>query len=61
MKKFFTDSVTILKAAFNGFIDDRALKYSASLAYYTIFSLGPLLLLLISFAGVFLEKDAIQG
>jgi membrane protein len=52
---------TILKAAFKGFIDDLALKYSASLAYYTIFSLAPLLLLLISLAGIFLGKDAIQG
>jgi membrane protein len=52
---------TILKAAFKGFMDDLALKLSASLAYYTIFSIAPLLLLLISLAGVFLGKDAIQG
>ncbi len=38
-----------------------ALKFSASLAYYTIFSLAPLLLLLISLADIFLGKDAIQG
>src|ERR1700733_14252871 len=66
MKEYFTakafnNGLTILKAAFNGFINDLALKYSASLAYYTIFSLGPLLLLLISLAGIFLEKDAVQG
>lgn len=42
-------------------MSDRALKYSASLAYYTIFSLGPLLLLIISLAGIFLGRDAIQG
>jgi membrane protein len=52
---------TILKAAGSGFMNDMALKYSASLAYYTIFSLAPLLLLLISLAGIFLGKDAIQG
>jgi membrane protein len=66
MKEYFTmkafkNGLTILKAAFNGFVNDFALKYSASLAYYTIFSLGPLLLLLISLAGIFLEKDAVQG
>lgn len=66
MKKFFTlqtlkDGFTILKAAFNGFLNDMALKFSASLAYYTVFSLAPLLLLLISLAGIFLGKDAIQG
>src|ERR1700761_8232586 len=60
-KQAFKNGFTILKAAFNGFMDDLALKYSASLAYYTIFSLAPLLLLLISLAGIFLGHDAIQG
>jgi len=35
----------ILKDTFNGFLDDRGLKLSASLSYYTVFSLAPLLLL----------------
>lgn len=66
MKEYFTrqavkDGFSILKAAFNGFMNDMALKYSASLSYYTIFSLAPLLLLVISLAGIFLGKDAIQG
>jgi len=60
-KKAIKDGFKILKAAFNGFMDDRALKLSASLAYYTIFSLGPLLLLLISLAGVFFGQEAIKG
>ena len=60
-RKAFKNGVTILKAAFKGFSDDLALKFSASLAYYTIFSLAPLLLLLISLAGIVLGKDAIQG
>ena len=66
MKKLFTlqtlkDGWTILKAAYNGFSNDMALKYSASLAYYTVFSLAPLLLLLISLAGIFWGKEAIEG
>lgn len=44
-----------------GFLDDKGMKLSAALAYYTIFALAPLLLLLISLAGIFLGKDAIQG
>jgi membrane protein len=52
---------SILKDTFQGFIDNRGLKLSASLSYYTIFSLAPLLLLMISFASVFFGKDAIQG
>ena len=51
----------ILKAALNGFNDDLGLKYSASLAFYTIFSIAPLLLLLISLAGLFFGQDAVQG
>jgi membrane protein len=66
IKKYFTkealsNGVKILKAAFSSFMDDRALKFSASLAYYTIFSLAPLLLLMISLAGIFLGQEAIQG
>lgn len=60
-RQAFKNGATILKAAFKGFSDDLAMKYSASLAYYTIFSLAPLLLLLISLAGFFLGKEAIQG
>lgn len=52
---------TVLKDAFNGFLDDRCLKFSASLAYYTIFSLAPLLVLTIALAGIFLGEEAIRG
>jgi len=66
MKKYFTKQAlkngwTIIKAAFAGFSNDMALKFSASLAYYTVFSLAPLLLLIISLAGLFLGREAIQG
>lgn len=44
-----------------GFTSEDSLKYSASLAYYTVFSLGPILVLMISLAGIFLGEDAIQG
>lgn len=57
----FSTAFKILKDTFQGFLDDRALKFSASLSYYTIFSLAPLLLLMISLAGVFFGRDAIQG
>lgn len=51
----------ILKDTFYSFLDDRGLKFSASLSYYTVFSLAPLLLLLISLASIFFGRDAIQG
>lgn len=48
-------------ASFNAFLDDKALKMSASLAYYTVFSMAPLLIMLISLASIFYGKEAIQG
>ena len=48
-------------ATLNGFLDDRGLKLSAALAYYTVFALAPLLMLVISLIGAFLGKDAIQN
>jgi len=44
-----------------GFTSEDSLKYSASLAYYTVFSLGPILVLMISLAGIFLGEEAIRG
>lgn len=61
IKLFFTNAKTVLSDAFNGFLDDRCLKLSAALAYYTIFSLAPLLVLVISLLGIFLGEEAIQG
>lgn len=50
-----------LKAAFKGFSADKVMKLSGSLAYYTVFSLGPLLIVLIYIAGMFLGQEAAQG
>ncbi len=61
IKKFFGDIWVLLKASGTGFMDDRALKLSAALAYYTVFSLAPLLVLLMSVASLFLGEEAIQG
>lgn len=51
----------VLKQAFNGFMDDNALKLSASLSYYTIFSLSPMLIVIISVCSLFFGREAIQG
>ena len=52
---------TLLKNSFNGFIDDKVLKLSAALAYYTVFSIGPMIIIIIYFAGVIYGQDAVQG
>ncbi len=44
-----------------GFINDNGLKLSASLAYYTVFSLAPLLILIISLVGLFMPTDVATG
>ena len=61
LSHFFTDILLLLKNTLLAFIADRGLKLSASLAYYTLFSLAPLLLLVISLAGFFFGREAIQG
>lgn len=42
-------------------MDVKGLKFSASLAYYTVFSLAPLLVLTISFAALFFGQEAAEG
>lgn len=51
----------LLKMAFGEFFSDNALKLSASLSYYTVFSIAPLLVIIISLAGIFFGLDAVQG
>jgi membrane protein len=55
------DYLKVLKNSFGCFIEDNAFKLSASLSYYTIFSLGPVLIIVISLAGFFFGQEAVQG
>ena len=57
IKTFFT----FLKEVFVEFIGDNILKYSASLAYYTVLSIAPLLVILLTITGFLFGKDAING
>ena len=56
MASKLTQYFSLLKDAGNEFLDDNATKLSASLAYYTIFSIGPLLLVVITLMGFFYKK-----
>jgi len=51
----------LLKDTFKGFSNDKVAKLSASLAYYTVFSLGPLMVVLISLCALFLSREAVEG
>jgi membrane protein len=56
------DLWTMLKGAGNSFIDDKAPRLGAALAYYTIFSLAPLLVIVLSVAGlIFHDKKKASG
>src|SRR5688572_19613355 len=51
----------LLKETFSEFIDDNGMKLSAALSYYTIFSLPPLLIIIIALCGFFFGAEAVRG
>jgi membrane protein len=51
----------LLKAAAVNWVDDHAQSMGAALAFYTIFSIAPLLLIVISVAGFFFGEEAARG
>ena len=51
-------AVTLIKQAVSAWIDDYAPSMGAALAYYTIFSIAPLLLIAIAVAGLVFGVDA---
>jgi membrane protein len=54
------NSGNLIIASINAFLEDRALTMSAALAYYTVFAMAPLLIMLISLASLFYGEDAIN-
>lgn len=59
--KFLGNIWSLLKETFNEFMKSSASKDSASIAYYAIFSLPGLLIIVIWVAGNFFGEHAIQG
>ncbi len=47
--------------SFNGWLEDRALRFSAALAYYSIFAMAPLVIIAISVAGMAFGEEAARG
>jgi membrane protein len=52
---------SLVKDSFKGWQEDGALDLGAALAYYAIFSLAPLLLIVIGVAGLVWGREAVQG
>jgi membrane protein len=51
----------VLKFTGNGYIEDNCLSRGAAIAYYTVFSLAPVLIIVIAIAGFFFGEDAARG
>ncbi|HTS92934.1 MAG TPA: YihY/virulence factor BrkB family protein [Stellaceae bacterium] len=51
----------VVRAALAGWVADRAPSMGAAIAYYAVFSLGPMLILIIAVAGLVYGKQAAEG
>lgn len=58
---FFSEWWITFRTALKTFIAENYIRYSASLSYYTIFSLAPLLIITISLCGYFFGRPAMEG
>ena len=61
MKRFSGKWLTLIKQTVAAWIDDYAPSMGAALSYYTVFSLAPMLLIVISVAGLVFGDEAARG
>src|SRR5213595_3925039 len=54
---FFVNSFGLLKQTFSEWLEDKAPQLGAALAYYTVFSLAPLVLVLLAIVGLIFRND----
>lgn len=52
---------TMLKETVNDYIEDEALSRGAAIAYFTVFSIAPMLVICIAIAGLVFGQEAAQG
>ena len=57
----YRDAAELVKIAAVNWVDDYAQSMGAALAFYTMFSIAPLLLIVISVAGFFFGEEAARG
>src|SRR5689334_14980628 len=60
MRKILSNLPNLLKLSYRNWKEDKASRLSAALAYYTIFSLAPLLIIVIAIAGMFWQQQAVH-
>jgi membrane protein len=56
-KSFFGNVFGLLKQTFQEWLQDKAPQLGAALAYYTVFSLAPLILVLLAVVGIIFRND----
>jgi len=61
MKQRLKDIWTILKNTASEFGEDSVPKKSAALSYYTLFSLSPMLVVIMGMANLFFAEEIVQG
>jgi len=54
---FFSNSFGLFKETFSEWLEDKAPQLGAALAYYTVFSLAPLVLVLLAIVGLIFRND----
>jgi membrane protein len=54
---FFANSFGLVKQTFSEWLEDKAPQLGAALAYYTVFSLAPLILVLLAIVGFIFQND----
>ena len=52
---------SLIRASLSSWLDDYAPSMGAALSYYTVFSLAPLIVIIVSVAGLIFGADAVRG
>lgn len=61
MKRILMDIKTLLVTTFNKALDDDIVTQGAAIAFYTIFSIAPLFILIVGISGFFFSEAVISG
>jgi membrane protein len=61
ISRYWNNSIALSKTALNGWSDDNVPRLGAALAYYTVFSLAPLLIITIAIAGLAFGHTATES
>src|SRR3954470_334911 len=51
----------VIRRALEEFINDGAIQLSASLSFFTLFAIAPIIIIIVSLAGIFFGAEAVQG